>query len=80
MADDVDDAQAVIEANIGSELARRRSEAQKQDHARSIMEQQEDLHRECIDCGCDIPRARLIAVPLTKRCADCQQELEGHRR
>lgn len=79
MADDVDDAQAVIEANIGNELARRRSDAAKQEKARLVLEAQKDIHRECVDCGCDIPRQRLIAVPLTKRCADCQNELERRR-
>lgn len=28
--------------------------------------------RLCIWCGCEIPTARLLAVPTTKRCFACQ--------
>lgn len=31
---------------------------------------------ECEDCGCEIPKARLAAVPGTTRCVACQTKLE----
>jgi RNA polymerase-binding transcription factor DksA len=34
----------------------------------------------CAGCGCDIPAARLEAVPEAIRCVECQRELEGARR
>ena len=32
--------------------------------------------RECDDCGEIIPNRRLIAAPLTTRCASCQEAFE----
>ena len=32
--------------------------------------------RECDECGCDIPAARLKLRPLTRLCVDCQAEQE----
>ncbi|RZJ12270.1 MAG: TraR/DksA family transcriptional regulator [Rubrivivax sp.] len=31
---------------------------------------------ECIDCGCDIPPARLQAQPAAARCTSCQERAE----
>ena len=31
---------------------------------------------ECVDCGCDIPLARLQAEPSAARCVACQQRAE----
>ena len=33
----------------------------------------------CMDCGVNIPTARLNAYPTAKRCRDCQVEVEKHR-
>ncbi len=33
----------------------------------------------CIDCGADIPAARLHAAPETPRCISCQDKLEHKR-
>lgn len=30
----------------------------------------------CVDCGEDIPEARLKAMPRTKRCAPCAADVE----
>lgn len=35
------------------------------------------LYGECIDCGIDIPLARLEARPAAVRCIECQQRLEN---
>ncbi len=34
----------------------------------------------CIDCGVEIPLARLEASPLAHRCVDCQAEAEKRER
>jgi len=31
---------------------------------------------ECVDCGIEIPRARLAAYPAAKRCVSCQEAAE----
>lgn len=36
-----------------------------------------DPEHECEDCGCDIPKARLAAVPGTTRCVACQEKHEN---
>lgn len=35
-------------------------------------------HRFCLDCGAEIPAARIAALPFCTRCTACQQVLE-HR-
>jgi DnaK suppressor protein len=35
---------------------------------------------ECIDCGIDIPLARLAAYPAAKRCVSCQEAAEAAAR
>jgi DnaK suppressor protein len=34
----------------------------------------------CVDCGCDIPAARLHAAPETMRCIACQDKFEHTQR
>ena len=34
----------------------------------------------CLACGCEIPSARLEAVPEAVRCVDCQRLFEGRHR
>lgn len=34
----------------------------------------------CVDCGEDVPEARLRAYPRTRRCVDCAAEVERHYR
>jgi DnaK suppressor protein len=36
----------------------------------------EGRYGECVDCGCDIPLARLQAEPAAARCVACQERLE----
>jgi DnaK suppressor protein len=36
----------------------------------------EGVYGECVDCGCDIPLARLQAEPSAARCRPCQQRAE----
>jgi RNA polymerase-binding protein DksA len=37
----------------------------------------EGTYGECIDCGIDIPYARLVAYPAAKRCVTCQEAAEA---
>ena len=34
----------------------------------------------CVDCGEEVPAARLHAYPRTRRCVDCAAEVERHFR
>ena len=34
------------------------------------------VYGECVDCGCDIPQARLHANPEALRCISCQEAFE----
>lgn len=38
---------------------------------------EEGTYGECVDCGEDIPRARLDATPAAARCVPCQELLEA---
>jgi phage/conjugal plasmid C-4 type zinc finger TraR family protein len=33
---------------------------------------------ECLECGEDIPPARLLAIPNANHCVGCQQDLDSH--
>lgn len=37
---------------------------------------QHGTYGECIECGYEIPRARLLAQPTAERCAPCQEAYE----
>ncbi|MDH5206867.1 MAG: TraR/DksA family transcriptional regulator [Hylemonella sp.] len=41
---------------------------------------EEGAYGVCVDCGVDIPAARLHAAPETPRCIDCQNKLEHSHR
>jgi len=79
MADDVDIASNAIDAAMEDTLALRRASAEADMAARRNIENQ-NVTRECCECGEDIPRPRLIAAPRTKRCAPCQEEFETRAR
>ena len=57
----------------------RRASAEAYMAARRNIENQ-NVTRECCECGEDIPRPPLIAAPRTKRCAPCQEEFETRAR
>jgi DnaK suppressor protein len=40
------------------------------------MRMQHGVYGECIECGYDIPRERLLAQPTAERCAPCQEAYE----
>ena len=40
----------------------------------------EGTYGECIDCGVDIPLARLAAYPAAQRCVSCQEAAEAQQR
>jgi RNA polymerase-binding transcription factor DksA len=34
----------------------------------------------CVECGCEIPEARLLATPTVQTCVRCQERLEKEQR
>jgi len=46
------------------------------DIAAALQRMEEGRYGECVDCGCDIPLARLQAEPAAARCVACQQRFE----
>ena len=40
----------------------------------------DDTYGECVDCGIDIPYARLSAYPAATRCVSCQEATEAAAR
>lgn len=80
MADMMDTATDISEQALEGRLQEvRRRDAENKRLAQAISENTH-LVRECEDCGAIIPRARLLAVPATKRCAACQELAEQPRR
>jgi DnaK suppressor protein len=74
MADIADKAQAVEEQLMEAALSRRVS-VDPLDR-RVVLGQ---TGGECLDCGEEIPEARLRANPAALRCVDCQQDSETAR-
>jgi len=33
----------------------------------------------CVDCGCEIPKARLEALPFAARCVTCEERQKGQK-
>ena len=46
------------------------------DIAAALARMDDGVYGECVDCGCDIPPARLQAQPSAARCLPCQQRTE----
>ena len=51
---------------------------QKRQHRHAVpdAEQPDPDAVNCVDCGDDIPQARLKAMPRTRRCAPCAADVE----
>lgn len=47
-----------------------------QDIAAARQRLNDGTYGECIDCGCDIPPARLAVQPAAARCVPCQERFE----
>lgn len=58
------------EFNILLEACRRRSFNEASVDTESV--------RYCEDCGIEIPKARIKAVPMCTRCVSCQNQIEGN--
>ncbi len=80
MADMMDAASDITEMAMEDRLRDIRKRGAENERLTREISADESLVRECEDCGADIPRARLLAVPATRRCAACQEEAESHRR
>jgi DnaK suppressor protein len=46
------------------------------DIAAALQRMDDGSYGECIDCGCDVPPARLQAQPAAARCIACQEKHE----
>lgn len=68
--DDVDRAQDVTERFHKDCLAEHRR--------RTLPHRTDASRRDCADCGCPIPPARLAALPDALCCVDCQQLREAY--
>lgn len=47
--------------------------------AAALQRMDEGGYGECVDCGCDIPLARLQVEPSAARCLSCQDKVETAR-
>lgn len=72
MADAADLAAAQDEAA----MARFEEQQRQKRIAESMRGYDPSLPVNCLDCGDDIPRARLDAYPHTRRCQPCASEVE----
>ncbi|MEK9953540.1 MAG: TraR/DksA family transcriptional regulator, partial [Curvibacter sp.] len=70
-----------MESERGLEFALDARESAELDAIDAALKRIEDgVYGLCIDCGADIPAARLHAAPETLRCVSCQQKAEQARR
>lgn len=72
--DDMDMIQDLVLARQEAAVAALRAEAARD---RAVPP---PLRRECAECGCDIPAARLARVPTAFLCVDCASEREARAR
>lgn len=75
------DSRAQMESERGLEFALDARESAELDAIDAALKRIEDgVYGLCIDCGVDIPAARLHAAPETLRCVSCQEKAEQARR
>lgn len=75
VADPGDEAEARREEEVRSgEEAR--DEAEVREVEAALQRLDDGSFGECVECGVDIPVARLSAVPSAARCIDCQERRE----
>lgn len=69
--------QSVADDTATSDIADVQRDIQEQIDAAAALRRLDDgSYGECIDCGEDIPEARLAAQPLASRCLACQARAE----
>lgn len=75
------DSRAQMESERGLEFTLDARESAELDAIAAALQRIEaGVYGVCIDCGADIPDARLHAAPETPRCIVCQDRLEHARR
>lgn len=57
-------------------VEQRRDTQELQEIAAARARMDEGRYGECVDCGCDIPLARLQVQPAAARCIPCQERFE----
>lgn len=75
VADAGDEAEARREEEVRSG-EEERDEAEVREIASALQRLDDGSFGECVDCGVDIPFARLEAVPSAACCIDCQERRE----
>lgn len=80
MADMMDTASDITESALEDQMRVIRHRGEINLRLASEIDANKNLVRECEDCGAEIPRARLLAVPTARRCASCQGEFESKKR
>lgn len=90
VAENADEAQRRSEQDA-SDSARNLVDADREEASIEVIESQRTRVREaidridagsygkCIDCGKELPAARLDAKPEAERCVDCQQKVDDQR-
>lgn len=90
IAENADEAQRRVEQDA-SDSARNLVDADREEASIELIESQRARVREaiervdggtygqCVDCGQQLPDARLDAKPEAERCVDCQQKAEARR-
>jgi RNA polymerase-binding transcription factor DksA len=81
MADDIDRTSERLEQEAAlQEQGRLRAYQETQQRAQLFMDPATAPQIFCIDCDVEIPRERLIRVPDTVRCFECQSGYEAELR
>lgn len=62
------------ELEVTTELFLEEEERRIEEARRALAE---DRYGKCVNCGTEIPAARLLAMPEAVRCLDCQRHFEG---
>ena len=81
MADDVDHANEIVAHDTAEALARHHAEQARQARiAESMKPHDPAAPRVCADCGEQLSKARLNAMPFARRCVECGAAAETHYR
>ena len=75
--DDAGDQSEQLQRDEVREAEQNRDAAELADIDAALQRLDGGRYGECVDCGADIPLARLQAQPAAARCLACQQKLES---
>jgi DnaK suppressor protein len=75
--DDAGDQGEQVQRDEVREAEQNRDAAELADIDAALQRMDSGRYGECVDCGVDIPLARLQAQPAAARCVACQEKLEA---